>query len=100
MFNDNYPDAGYPYDFDEAATEDTFDARVTFVIQENASWLQSAPRTTQEIAAHLFPMEISPEGPDIDLLLTIASTMWDQGYTGGARDEDGNEWQWLEVKSA
>jgi hypothetical protein len=94
MPNDNYPSSD---EFAQPHADNLFDAMVAQVIQQNAAWLQSAPRTTREIAAHLLPMEISPEGPDTDLLLLIASCMWDQGYTAGARDPEGSEWQWLEV---
>jgi hypothetical protein len=100
MFNDNHPDYGYPPTEIEAATEDPFDAMVAQEIQKQTGWLQASPRTTREIVAHLFPNEICPEGPETYLLLTIASCMWDQGYTAGARGKDGNEWQWLEAKSA
>lgn len=95
MFDDNYQIYGYSDALLEESPEEASETMVKQTVQENADWLQSSPRTTQEIAKYFFPWKMEGGDRNLDLLLYLAACMWDHGYSAGSRNASESEWRWL-----
>ena len=57
------------------APDNSHEAIAIRIIQDDDAWLRSAPRTTLEVAAHLFPEDLKASGASPNFLLHVALCM-------------------------
>ena len=62
------------------APDNSSEAITISIIQDNAAWLRQAPRTTLEIAAHLFLEDLKSIHGTTNFLLHVALCMWAADY--------------------
>ena len=82
------------------APDNSYEAIAFQIIQNNAAWLQSTPRTLQEIAAHLFSEEMDGTEHGVNFVLMLFHHMLGNGYHAAPKADAENEWVWLKAMSS
>jgi hypothetical protein len=77
--------------------DNSYEAIAFQIIQDSPAWLQSTPRTLQEIAAHLFPDEMDGTEHRENFLLMLISHLLGNGYHAAPKVDAENEWVWLKA---
>lgn len=83
-----------PDEIAEATPAELFQRDAPLVLRANEDWLQSQPRTTQEISQHLFVEEWLIVDQRQELQLMIASCLYEQGYTTKSQPDQPVTWEW------
>ena len=108
LFNDPYaispascddPDGFPAFQDSNPFTADCEPDRIQMTIDENATWLQEAPRTSLSIIYQLFPGSIRRMSDFSDQAELIGNYLWDAGYVAEDTDTCNPTWHWLEGKS-
>jgi len=72
--------------------------RITKLIEDNAIWLQGAPRTSLGILLRLFPGSVHSIKDALEVISWLNDYLWDAGYAPTEVGTNNCTWQWLEGK--